>query len=85
MLPEGLALVLVVGVAGCGDVYCQGGPRYGTQCYPGMTVRERDPLAPVAPLPPLGHQASRDAGPPVMLPPAKVIVMTDAASSLPIR
>jgi hypothetical protein len=37
------------------DTYCQSGPRYGTSCYSGMTVRERDPLAPVAPMPPVTH------------------------------
>lgn len=36
----------------CADTYCQGGPRYGTQCYSGATVRPHDPGAPVAPLPP---------------------------------
>ena len=47
-------LAAIAGVA-CVDSYCQSGPRYGTQCYSGATVRQNDPLAPVAPMPPVGH------------------------------
>jgi hypothetical protein len=50
-----LVLFLFLDVAACVDTYCQSGPRNGTSCYSGATVRERDPLAPVAPMSPPGH------------------------------
>jgi hypothetical protein len=71
--------VVVLGIAvlfaaiGCADTYCQSGPRNGTQCYSGATVRGADPLAPVAPVAPPGHAAYANpfvhAPPPAPAPP----------------
>lgn len=73
------ALDALLLAAACGpDTYCQSGPKNGTQCYSGMEVRQRDPLAPVAPMPPTNHggptqwfsgssSSSRDAAAPEML------------------
>jgi hypothetical protein len=74
-----LALAVFTSASGaCGpDTYCQSGPRYGTTCQSGMTVRDHDPNAPVAPLPPTRHGGATtwfvreppaaDAGPPEMI------------------
>jgi hypothetical protein len=70
--------LLMTAAAACGaDTYCQSGPQYGTTCQTGMTVRERDPNAPVAPLPPPGthggattwftREPPADAAPPEMI------------------
>jgi hypothetical protein len=71
-------LLFGAALAACGaDTYCQSGPQYGTTCQSGMTVRERDPNAPVAPLPPPNHGGATswfsrpappaDAAPPEMI------------------
>jgi hypothetical protein len=46
-----LTLVLALGgVAGCSELYCQSGPKYGTQCYSINEVEWQETM--VAPPPP---------------------------------